>query len=302
MKIRNLIIAGGFATAAMALTGCGNVSPQADEKPIIYNNNYIFPAEKSFVECQEPTSQTLTWANDAYVYPYGQRTWQFGGEGADAPAIEVVTKDQQQMLVTGVLTFALNTSCDSDGERWPGGSFQKFHERIGLKYNAWTPEGWVRFLEIYMDEPLNKTMDTVSQKYSYSELYGGADDVEATKKKWEDEIGSLLVREIESQAGMNLFCQPGYDGNGECGDLSITLQKPQISEELATALEQREVAKADNAAQAERNLKQKTELKGVQDRIDTLGGVENYLLERAIESGSIEILPLPEDSGVLLGR
>lgn len=288
------------AVAAVILTGCGNVSPEADQAPIVYNDNYILPAEKTFVECLPPASQKFVWANRSYTYPFGQRTWTFGGEGADTASIEVVTKDQQKMRVTGVATFALNTSCEAIGDRWPGGAFQQFHERIGRKYLAWTPQGWVDFLNVYMTEPLEKALDTVSQNYSYAELYGGADDVEATKNKWEDEVGALVVREVRSQSGMDLFCEPAYDGTGECGDLSITLQKPDISEELAASLEKREIARAENAAQEERNATQLTELEGVQDRIDVLGGVENYLLEKAIEDGAIELIPVPEDSGLLI--
>lgn len=298
MKFKRMAL---IAAAAVALAGCG-VSNQPDQSAVVYENAF-WPTDQTFKSCVDPATQKYIWDDDAYVYPFGQRTWTFGtGQGQDTEAIEVVTKEQQKMFVSGTVTFALNTSCEPDGDRWPGGAIQQFHERIGLKYKAWEDEGWVNFLNTYLDEPLNKALDTASQTYSYKDLYGGAEDVAATKRKWEQTVVNELVADVNNQAGFDLFCNPSYDGNGECGTLRLTLQKPDISDELAKSLEKREQAIADNAAQAELNETQLTELEGVQDRIDVLGGVDNYLLEQAIKSGSIELLPLPEGADLIVGK
>lgn len=284
---------GGIAVLAavslLALAGCTSISTQPDETGLTYNAGPL--SDTAFDTCVGPGNRDWDGPGDEhYTYPFGQRTFAFGGdEGLDAVAISVVTSDNVTMSVSGVTTFALNTDCKT---------LQQFHERIGIKFQAWmeegqTTDGWRDMLNIYLKQPLEKAMDAVSKKYGYKALYSDP----AVKEKWEDEIVTLASTFIKDQAGADYFCQPGYAGTGPCGNAVLTLQSPVPPENIRAALTAEQEAVAQNNAQKQKNETVRTELESIRELVKVLGP-EAYVLYKAIQDGKVSVVPVPAGSGI----
>ena len=88
---------------------------------------------KVFRGCVDPSKREFGGVQDKfYTYPANQRNWVFDtGDGKDSGPITFVSKDGIEMTVSGVANFQLNTDC---------AALQKFHELIGNRYEAYTPD------------------------------------------------------------------------------------------------------------------------------------------------------------------
>lgn len=284
---------GGIAVLAvfglLALMGCTSISTQPDEAGLTYNAGPI--SDTAFDTCVGPGNRDWDGPGDKhYTYPFGQRTFDFGSQDSlEGGAISIVTSDNVTMTVAGVATFALNTDCKT---------LQQFHERIGIKFQAWmengaTTDGWRDMLRIYLKQPLEKAMDAVSKKYGYKALYSDPE----VKERWEDEISLLASTFIKDQAGSDYFCQPGFAGTGKCGNAVLTLQSPVPPENIRNALTAEQEAVAQNNAQKQKNETVKTELESIRELVKVLGP-EAYVLYKAIQDGKVSVVPVPAGSGI----
>lgn len=278
------VVVSGFV-----LSGCTRVSTQPDEVVLHYAGG-VFEAIK-FDECINPSSgATLLGPGDtAYSYPFGQRTFDFSGLGdAEAKPLSVVSKDNVEMTVSGVATFTLNTDCKT---------LQQFHEKIGLKYHAYyeggESEGWRQMLNIYMRVPLDRAMDAASQEFEWRGLFNDPN----VKQAWEARVGVLTRQFIKAAAGADYFCNQNYAGVGECADISLTIQKPELPEALVNALADEQAAKAENAAQLQRNAKVRTEIESIKDLVKVLGP-QGAVLWQAIQQGEVSVVPVPQGSNI----
>ncbi|AWS41486.1 hypothetical protein DKM19_09035 [Streptosporangium sp. 'caverna'] len=278
------VVVSGFV-----LSGCTRVSTQPDEVVLHYAGG-VFEAIK-FDECINPSSgATLLGPGDtAYSYPFGQRTFDFSGLGdAEAKPLSVVSKDNVEMTVSGVATFTLNTDCKT---------LQQFHEKIGLKYHAYyeggESEGWRQMLNIYMRVPLDRAMDAASQEFEWRGLFNDPN----VKQAWEARVGVLARQFIKAAAGADYFCNQNYAGVGECADISLTIQKPEPPEALVSALASEQAAKAENAAQLQRNAKVRTEIESIKDLVKVLGP-SGAVLWQAIQKGQVSVVPVPQGSNL----
>ncbi|MEV5409512.1 SPFH domain-containing protein [Thermopolyspora sp. NPDC052614] len=271
-------------------SGCSRVSTAPDEIMLHYAGG-VFEANK-FERCINPSSgATLLGPGDTYFsYPFGQRTFDFtGSEDAESKPISVVSKDNVQMTVAGSATLTLNTDCKV---------LRQFHERIGLKYAAYqdegaTSSGWRRMLNFYLKQPLDRALDAASQEFEWRQLFNDPD----IKQQWEARVGQLARQFIKETAGAEYFCQPNYAGTGDCGDIVLTIQKPEPPESLVEALAAEQAAKQQNLAQQQINTKVKTELESIRDLVKVLGP-QGAVLWKAIQDGKVQVVPVPQGSNI----
>lgn len=278
-----VVLAVGLGFAA---TGCSRVSTEPDEVVLHYAGG-TFEAIK-FERCINPSSgATLLGPGDTgYHYPFGQRTFDFSGsEKAESGGISIVSKDNVEMNVAGSATFTLNTDCKV---------LQQFHEKIGRKFGAFfqdgESEGWTKMLNFYFKQPLDRAMDAASQEFEWKKLFNDPN----VKQQWEQRVGQLARQFIKETAGADYFCQPNYAGVGDCGDVVLTIQKPQPPESLISALAAEQAAKQQNLAQQQINAKVKTELESIQDLVKVLGP-NGAIMWKAIQDGKVEVLPVPQN-------
>jgi hypothetical protein len=273
---------------AVVLVGCSNVSTGPDQVALHYKGGPL--SETEFSKCIARSARSWDGPADTHrTYPAGQRTFDFtGADGSERGAISVTDKEGVTLQVPGVATFTLNTECEA---------LQRFHENIGIKYSAWTTEGWLEYLNAYLGNPLEKAMDQASQAYSWRDLLNNP----AIRDEWESSVGRLARQFAFDQAGDDYLCAPTFAGDGECGDFALTIQKPILPEQIAEAL-------AETAAEVER----KTQASNAQQRVnieaeslgtltDALGGDANAaVLYKAIQDGLIDVMPVPVGSTFLV--
>lgn len=204
-SVKATLVAG---VGALVLTGCSIGNPDSTHKALHYTNGPF--SSRNFEYCVDPgTKNTGGAADDDIYYPSAQRTFTFSrAEGADAGPLDVNTAGGQVQLVQeGQIVFSLNTDCtpykDKNGKDWPGGRFQKFHETIGQKTNAFTldenvdaGEGWKKFLNEYIGAVINKAVDNEGQKDQWTDLYGKAETRGAWEKRVKDSIPALVAAQL----------------------------------------------------------------------------------------------------------
>ncbi|WP_435113343.1 SPFH domain-containing protein [Nocardiopsis synnemataformans] len=277
--------------AAMALAGC-SISTGPDQAGMIYNAGPL--SSTTFDTCVDPGHREYHGpADQTYSYPAGQRTFTFSGaDTADMATATVVSADDLELTVTGLVSFQLNTDCDV---------LRQFHEQIGLKYQAHSNAGWSAVLRDYIGQPLNRALDDATKSYNWRDLYTSAD----AKAEWEKEVGTLLATYIAEQGGDAYFISPTYDptdkDKGKPGEPQLTLQQPTPPEEVRAALTQAQEAVEKTTAQEAENARVEAELEAIEDLVDVLGP-EGYILYQALKDGRVDFLPVPSGGDINVTR
>lgn len=274
----------GAALALAGLTGCANLETQADVQAIRYSGGAIFPEAIEFKGCQGPSTQEFGAPGDStYTYPIGQRTFKFSADpGSDAPPLATSAPapgggQPIELTVSGTVFFTPKfTNCDA---------LRKFHETIGLKYQAWidtTQSGWQQAIGVYIKDPTERTVDNESLKFDWIRLSSDG----ASKAAWEKAVTEQLPKLIE-QSGGGEFFKIDY----------VILQKPDLPANVKSAIADTEAAR-QQAQTAE-------QFKGAAASFP--GGPQAYqaflkqqAINKAIETGQVKVIPIPEGSGVIV--
>lgn len=280
------------AVAALAVVAvligllvCTRFSTAPDQTGLHYSAGPL--SATKFEECIEPSSRVWNGPADKhYAYPSGQRTFSFGlgapdGTALDSGSLIALTKDNIELTVNGVVTFTLNTDCDT---------LREFHEEIGLKFDAAmdgnnVSDGWRSMLNVYMAQSLQRAINDATQSLEWRSLYNDP----AVKETWEAEVKENLPRYVKQAMGGDYF-----------DNFSVTIQKPELPADLAEALRATQVAVEQNNAQKERNETVQTELDSIRSLVEVLGP-DGYNTYAAIKDGKISIYPIPQGSSVIVG-
>lgn len=284
------LVAGFFGLLVIVFVFGTGISTAPDQVAVWYKAGPI--SSTKFDRCVEPSHRTI-WGgvlDRTYSYPAGQRTYKFvsgGGNDADGGGFTVLTKDNIELHVEGVARFNLNADCKT---------LRAFHERIGIKYGAdmdgdQTSDGWRSMLDTYLRQALQRSVNEATADYNWQQIYSS----NAAKKRWESEVSRLLPIYVKQAMGEEYF-----------QNYALTLQKPTLPPDLVDALEATQVAIQQNNAQKQRNEQINTELQSLRSLIQALGpdGYAAYrnaqVIEKAIKSGRVTILPMPYGSSVAL--
>jgi hypothetical protein len=267
--VKRTIPAALLATALV--TGCSITTPEPDQKGIVYDAGKL--SDTTFQNCVEPGHRDVSgWGDQGFVYPNGQRTFEFADKGgAESKPLTVVTKDNLEMTVSGVATFSLTTDC---------ATLRKFHEQIGLKFKAYEDAGWNRLLGVYIGQPLDRAMDAAAKAYGWKDLFSNPQ----VKQEWEKSVATYAAQFIKEQGGEGFF-----------GGFSVTLQQPQPPQGVRDALASAQQAVEENTAQKAKNEKARTEMESIKALVDVLGP-EGAVLWQAIKDGRVSFVV--SDGGV----
>lgn len=285
-----LIIAAGAATLVLASTGCSTVNTAPDQVSLHYSGGSF--SSQDFKACVDPGTRNVNGPGEKYFYyPTGQRTYKFAEDGGDAGPLTASTKDQQEVVVRGTITFSLNTSCekftDSNGREWTGGKLQKFHDTIGRKFTAYSTEGgkepgdgWDRMLGVYIRDIADRAIDNEALRYGWEQLYNSTE----TKAQWERDVVKAIPPLVKAQAGEDFFTIN-----------NIVLQKPDISVALKEQLAAKQAAILRGQAAAEDRKSAETWPGGVQAY---LAYQQQLAINKAIADGKVRVIPVPQGSGI----
>lgn len=257
-----------LAATVIATTGCTVVNPNPDENGILYDKGPI--SDTTFDQCVTPGSRVFAGPFDGgYTYPAGQRYFVFtqGEDGRDREPYQAPTKDAVTVGIEGQMRFELTGDCEL---------LRQFHEKIGLRNKG--DDGWRTILRTYLDQPLNRAITEVTQGRDWKSLYA---DPKA-KAEWEKAVMEKLPAYIEQASGGAYFT-----------DISLTLQKPILPDDLTSALQSAQTAQQQEQAQASRNSQIDVELESIRKLVEVLGQ-DGYVAHEAIKSGKVSILPIPQ--------
>lgn len=280
-------------TLPVLLAGCGSMETAPDEQGIRYSGGAIFPQAVTFKNCQGPGQQHYGDPGDnTYAYPIGQRTLKFStDQGSDAPPITVSAPSPGggqpiDLTVSGVITFTpLFDNCDT---------LRKFHESIGIKYQAWTPDGWAKMLGVYLKDPLDRAADNEALRYDWVALSSNAD----AKARWEQNVAQAL-QGTPAQDGQP--AKPGLTEQLAGGQFfridGVLLQRPDLPANVRDAIAQTEAARQQ--AQTAEQVKQ-----AAQNFPGGIAAYQAYLQQQAvndaIRSGNVKVIPVPQGSPVIV--
>lgn len=296
-RTRRVVATTLLATGLTALTACSYVTTGASEVSLQYEGGMF--EGRNFYACYDGgTREPLDWGDESYYYPTGGRDFTFSGaKTADTAPLTAVSKDSQQLRVTGTVKFSLTLSCteftDPDGKTWSGGTTQYLHEKFGTKDptkpvynvegNSSYGEGWRNFLEQYVGFAVDRIVDDQALGYDMRQLRVD----QAARASWEADVKTKLPGMLKKlTGGVSLFRVT-----------EVILQQPEVRKEVADAEAQREAARITaDAAEIDKQAAQ-----------NWPGGIEAYLeykrqqaVNKAIESGKVQVLPVPDGSPIIV--
>lgn len=281
--------------AALALAGCSVADPNPSEIGLKYNGGSF--SNQQFLACIAPGTRDVNGPGDSYFYyPHGTRTYNFStAAGADEGPIQVNTKNNVQMVVTGSITFTLNESCtpftDKNGHTWPGGMLQKFHDTIGRSHNMAASDsgadfsaqsGWGTGLNLFLGGPAGKALNNSGLAYNWQDLYANLQARNAFVAAAEGDIKTLITQ----QAGDDFFIIQ-----------NVQVDQPQPPQALIDQM---------NNLQAQQLVNQQAQ-QAQQLAAGWPGGLQGYqdyqqkqAVNKAIQDGHVPVLLIPQGSPVMV--
>jgi hypothetical protein len=243
-----------------------------------------------FEECVAPG--TTAWAgpfDEVYTYTAGQITFDFtGAADAESGPLKFISKDNQEMEATGVVTFDLNTDCKT---------LQNFHENIGRRKNMYNDgdvngAGWVPGLQTYVGQPLLRALQDAGQQYGWDLLRGDGATRAAFEKAVADALPGLVAGATKDDAFFTNF--------------KVTVNKPQPTNPgLVEQVNQRSAAEARIATIEAQRLAQEAEIGQIQQLVQAFGGDwAGYIAYRSQvaceqqKPGCLPFFPLPAGAPV----
>ncbi|MGW6282289.1 SPFH domain-containing protein [Kribbella sp. NPDC055071] len=285
-------VVGGLIAAVILLIILFNIfnfaSTDANRIGLHYGGGVI--EDKKFKSIVPPgsTNKLIGPGDTVYDYPIDQRSYIIGGDGADTDAgdeVTVVSKDNVRLGVRVQVYFTLNRDKDV---------LKSFHERIGLKTEAYTEHGWNDMLQSYFRPQIDRALAAVATNYNWAELYNN----EKKKSEFQTAASTEFTRLLPAAVGGDYFCGPSYNGSNACGELSFTIQKPTpLDKGIIDGLEAKQRAELSKATQEQTNQQVAVQLQSVAQQVKLLGA-NGYLLKTAIESGKIQFMVIPQGSNV----
>lgn len=279
------------------LTACSYVTTGASEVALQYEGGVV--ESRAFYECFSGSARDAQdWGDLQYYYPTGGRDFTFSSaKTADTAPLTAVSKDTQQLRVTGTVKFSMTLSCteftDPDGKRWPGGTAQYFHEKFGTKdpskpaYNTGGNEaygeGWSNFLEQYMGFAVDRIVDDNALTYTLAQLRTDG----SSRTAWEADVRTKLPDMLKKlTGGVQVFKVT-----------EVILQQPEVRKEIADAEAQRQAATIVAEAAAIDKTAAETFPEGIQAYLEYK---RQQSVNKAIESGQVQVIPIPEGSPIIV--
>lgn len=229
------------------------------------------------------------WGDRLYEYPTTQRNYiisKRAGEGdvGAADFIPAPSKDRIEVDYEVAVYFKLNLQ-----------QIRQFHENIGLKYHAWTDDGWDQMLNDSFRQQIEFALQRESRKYNVADIY--ADN--PTLLQIQGEVGAVLKENVANVLGDDYFCGPTYnvDTPNVCPNFTFVIKRVTVPESVQQAFNDNRTSeieiltKQNEVTQA---LKEAEAIRARQEALQSCG--QTCILYEAIHSGAIKFWVLPSNT------
>lgn len=226
-----------------------------------------------------------------YLYPVTQRNYIISkrveeGDRASADFIVAPSSDRIPIEFEVAVYFKLNTD-----------KLRRFHEQIGLKYQAWTDAGWLRMLNDSFRQQLEFALQRESRKYGVADLYASTEALASLQT----EVGLALKENVTSVLGDEYFCGPTFKPGQGCPDFTFVIKHIEIPEGMKAAFESNrtsEVVIQTKLNEVRQREAEADAIRKINEALTQAG--QNYVLLKAIEAGKVDFWVIPQDSGLTL--
>lgn len=245
---------------ALVASSCGLASSKINELCLVYKGGIVQDAE--FEKLLKPGSNnsSIGMGSSTYCYPIDQRTYIADVEGGDTTPVEAVSMDTVRLGVEYQLYFTLNQQEEV---------IQAFHENLGVKTEAWTPEGWTALLRQYFEPQIERSIEAAALNYNWRDLFSSED----TRREFQNTVVANVKNNLKEVIGGDYFCGPDYTRESDdCGDFKFTVGKPYpINQDIVIAIEDEQKAVTRTNSQAQENLRIQAEADGKRALVDLYG-------------------------------
>lgn len=285
------VLAGlGLILALLAL-------PMATSKTDIGEIGVVYgggPFEKgAYQETLQPASglRFTGWFDPIYKYPTTQRSYIISntpGVVADVSGVIEATSSNNIVVKFHTATyFDLNTNL-----------VREFHERLGIKYQAWTDAGWNRLLADSLYQQIDRAFQTEVRKYDDEALNSDP----AVLQELATNIGKNLKENVNRVLNGQWFCGVGFvHGAEECPDFEFVVSNVKLPDGVVARYEaerESEIA-IDIAANAvTESVKKAESINNIKAALEE--GGPDYIRYEAVKSGKVTFWVLPDDQDLTI--
>ncbi len=221
-------------------------------------------------------------ADKLYLYPVTQRNYIISkkpGEGdiGEEDFVRAPSKDRIPADYEVAVYFKLNTD-----------KVREFHEQIGLKYQAWTEEGWDKMLRDSFRQQVEFALQRESRRYDVADIYANA----GVLKSIQLDVGTVLKENVSQVLGDDYFCGPTFSG-GTCPQFTFVLKHVDIPEGVRQAFEDNRTSQIQVQTKLNEVKQREAEAEAIRKLTAALRD-PNYVLLRAVESGKVTFWVLPQ--------
>ena len=222
-----------------------------------------------------------------YLYPSDQQNYiisQKQGVGAQKSPDSVVapTRDRVQVTYQVAVYFKLNTDL-----------LRRFHEQLGLQYQAYTSTGWFNLIRDTFRQQIENSLQEETRGVDVADLFGNAKLLVSLQHS----VQTKISQRLQEALGARFFCSPRFQPGGKCGDPTFVVKTVTIPASVAKAFQDNRTSAIQ--IQTKQNEIQQREAEAEAIRALGLTGDE-YNMLKAIESGKINFWVLPNNGGVTI--
>jgi regulator of protease activity HflC (stomatin/prohibitin superfamily) len=227
------------------------------------------------------------WFDNLYLYPADQRNYivsKVKSEGSTRRADSIIAPSRDRVPVE----YQVAVYFKLDGDR-----LRDFHENLGLKYKAYTSDGWTQLLQDTFRQQIENALQAETRRYDVADIYANADLLVQIQSEVQRSLKDRLVKAV----GKDYFCGPTFKPGGKCSAPTFVIKKADVPKDVVKAFQ-------DNRTSEVQVLTKQNEIQQRQAEAQAIAALnisgQDYVLLRGIESGQIKFWVVPSNNGLTL--